>query len=279
MTRALFQASFYEEEQSEVGFFLEGVDLVLKNKAWIIFVPPLPYDDGLDSNHSPLTEGSLGEQKRSYLVICPDRGQGGYCAPALVFANDENELVTDFLARMDGIFGDRLIVCPQQRFMSAIGESEAELDEFSTIRRPREGYKTSRLSFRASRLNEIKSEVLTARVYLEAISGWGGDRFGSYEEFFDSLPATGLGVSGSVLAEEWGPPEVEEDGESRDDRVEIETVLSNSLLGPSESEEVIERMMAEGWKIEGQTAESPQGEVVTLPLYVILATERKRERT
>jgi len=149
---------FDEDEKHQVERFLEGMKLALAGKADVWFVPPLPGDDGVMFGGGTQMQRDMGEYKRSYLLIKGD-APAIYtgCAPAVVFAEDEGELVDEFLERMSGVFERRFYIVPQKVFLRQTRQNGGRLDEFDEVMYAEDGHRRRRV-----RIPEARSVVVNS---------------------------------------------------------------------------------------------------------------------
>lgn len=297
ITRGLTQIGYYPDEEEKVHEFLEGLKLARKGQADTFFVPPPADDDGMKwRNYSPM-RGDMDDHKRSYLVICANGpSKQIYWAPAMLFAEDDDEEVGEYLERMGEVLGERFFILPQEIFMSEIGWKGGRLDEFDMVMFPNEGY--GRRSIRRANLevDKLKKLALRASVFVnlteqEAIvSGQA-----SYEKLWKSLIETVWeGKTLLTVAQTGGAERIR--SYARDEELRRTEWLVPDEVDPSEAEDYISELLARGLEIEGVSAPlgaenmervrkskrpvvlqavSPEGAVAMLPFYACQEVVRR----
>jgi len=277
-TEALCPVNFYEDEREMVKKFIQGFESVRGGKAWAIFIPPLASDEGMRGD-DPLHHATMWSQKRSYLVICSEEGLCELCAPAVIFG-EWGEDTGNYLKRMNKMLNERLIIVPQKLFLEIItGKVQSEdqyycLEEFDILCEVRDGYHRAPLAFPSALLGRIKEDALSVKTYLAVLwdSPIDDNSFKSYEAFWEGLPTRGFDVSWVEMVEIW-----------REKEAEASEPLTfwgkrKTLIGPHDSEVLLDRMVKEGWTFspdDPSSATSPEGGVEYLPLYLMAAVEKR----
>ena len=277
-TEALCSVNFYGDERERVERFVQGFELVRESQAWAIFIPPLASDESMRGG-DPLHYATMWSQKRSYLVICPKEGLCELCAPAIIFS-EWGEDTNGYLKRMSKMLNERLIIIPQELFLKIItGKVQSEdqyycLEEFDTLCEVNDGYHRAPFVFTSKLLGRIKEDALSAETYLAVLwnSPIDDNSHKSYKAFWEDLPTRGFDVSWREMVEIWREKEAEAS--------EPLTFWGGrmALIGPYDSEVLLDRMVKEGWTFspdDPNRATSPEGEVEYLPLYLMAAVEKR----
>ena len=299
LTCGLSPAHFFEEDEDQVRNYLNGIVRMREGGADAFFVPPPKGDEGTEANNYSPMPGDMGDHRRAYLVIKEEGSRGRvWCAPAIIFAEADDEEVGDFLERMKEMMGTRLFVVPQGTFLEETDQVGGRLDEFDSVVDQDGSHSVRRVRLRNSQ--RVIGRSLSVDCFIDIAKMPGlveGSK--SYEDLWELLEGSKWkGVALFDLLQNGSLSMVEDWMANKDSPTLLENWLPANMYA-TEAEEYVSNLIKQGFTIEGLTqrlstaniirrkngkrpvvlqAVSPGGSVVMLPFGVCLEIENRIAR-